>query len=447
MAEAGNGKRLRRFSLGIFSRRSSGMAPGAPDPLTEWRSAPEAPGVGTTPRMATQAARLHALVASLCSAEQVVERRELAHATADACAALEPEVLLAGIPPKALPVILTLLSSSDAPSVVFAGVIVANIAFSEEGQRLALSAGAFAPLMAIVRALGVPTAAAPDATVGERASRPSAVRRALLPRTSMRMPTPHRSGIAGSGSDEERDLALAKALAALQNLTYGNARACRLVARGGGRELLSAIVNHAREDVREYGAGILANVHVNVDASSATARAARWSSTGQSSAGNEQLSNIASILDLKMQNHAATNLQSAFRGHLGRRAALKQLAERRREKPPGPNVQQRLGQVVGAAPPLPRIELGKGWSGGSGKPPVRQQATPTHATVVQQSLPGTSSASASSPERVDSRHDSRANLPLDLSLVRPFHDSEELAEPEDDLPSKGVRVGIGSAGA
>jgi hypothetical protein len=316
---------------------------------------PAASSTAASARSHATVTRMRALTDELGSTSTTTERRAVAQRLAELCARTDADLLYSGLPHQALQHVLALLRSADVPSVVYGSVVVANYAFTPEGQQRAVRAGAVQVLLDLIHALAH---SFPHARVGtdggreggagadgareggeeyeaeQQAHRAMALRADHLspelstdrterhsgersgPRVSPRTAQPTAGAAATAdtrgaadgadagagpaadtfqpsakasataaldgkeaGSDaaasplgqsspaDERTVALAQALAALQNLTYFQARAARMVAKGRGGKgpllLAQLLASGPNATVRQYAAGVLANLHVS----------------------------------------------------------------------------------------------------------------------------------------------------------------------------------------
>lgn len=322
-------------------------------------------------RAELHAEKLGALVATVEAAASTEERRARAHELAELCSSTEVETLVVALTDGPVRLMTSLLQSADTPTAVYACVCIANLAYAEAGQKRLMNADAVTELMNVVTPdsvgkHGSRRPAKPSLPPGlPRSSSSSAVSNrtpsaaSSLVRAATRVfaaPGPSRPSSGSSAADESAPAAearadraatlLAPALAALQNLTYANNRACRLVARQGGHALFGSLLSHAKDEVREFAAGILTNLQattgVAADGSDtadggAGAQAGRllaggglrslspsWrkgSKQAMAAASARQQGDVQAILAAKAALLAATRLQAAWRGRLGRKHA------------------------------------------------------------------------------------------------------------------------------
>lgn len=252
--------------------------------------------------------RLFSFSQALARAREPEVRRSVCHALAETCSREDVRKVAHALPPSTLQHVMPLLRLSDLHCVIYASVVLANLAFDEHGQELLLGA----------RAPGV-----------------------LLQAARKRC----RDGISSQGFTTTESLehefdpeaiTLTQVLAALQNLTFNNADACAALAKRKGHTLLRTLLSHPAEGVRSFAAGALANMHLCLERDASGERLA-GSVLGSLTAAEPtqggpiiaDLSAVNAIVERRLAQHAAARrLQAHARGR-----AARQLAEALRAQP------------------------------------------------------------------------------------------------------------------
>lgn len=243
MASAGVGMGL-DFMLKVLKSASrpsifDGKEPGPGDPVgATGMKAEDESAAETLPPDECDAAReeLRHIASALQSIDDKVQRRALARELARLSSQLGAPMLAHVMSDDLMVQTMHMIEADDLHCTVYASVVLANLAYVQTGQARILRVDGTRLLMDLIKRC---------ADVGRPAS------------ATDQTGNDGKSGKIGHVQHQ----ALAQALAALQNLTYNNTEACNVLYKRGSHILLKRLLEHHFQEVREYVAGTLANIH------------------------------------------------------------------------------------------------------------------------------------------------------------------------------------------